>query len=282
MIKYRTFFVIIALISVGFFIYSCSENPSNVVNNEDSSDKSAKALVIVVENSDIVGFSDENLYNTYKYSITPVLSSIFSVPTSNLNSLNLGEMLEKYGEPWEIEQIFNASKGFYNKIIILNNQNATFISLLDSLNSLKDKFTIDLILNIHGSPTSIVLTDGEILIGKLTNSIAEKKIKIRAVYQTCCYGKFLADYWRGIGVKAVNGAVGYNVISLFSVSYFLTEWLSGKKTFEEAVFNAYNLEIEKLRTYNKLFPIETYILTPSNLSTSLQTISGSNKDLLWQ
>jgi hypothetical protein len=126
------------------------------------------------------------------------------------------------------------------------------------------------------------LTDGEILIGKLTDAVKERNVKIRSVYQTCCYGKYLAGYWSSIGVKAINGAAGYNVLTLFSTTYFLNEWLSQTKTFEEAVATAYNMEIQKLRSYNTLFPVEAYILTPSNLNTSLQTVGGSDKNLLWK
>jgi len=275
--------ILIVFIAAVMFLSSCSDNSTTVTQPKNYfSDSAAKALVAVVENRDIAGFSDENLYNMFKYSITPVLSAIFSVPVTELNSLSLQQMIQKYGEPWEIQQILAAATGFYDKIIILNNETATFRSLIDTLKSLKTKYTIDMIFNIHGTQNSILLTDGEIMIGNLTDAVKSGNIKIRTLYQTCCYGKFMAEYWNSIGVVAVNGAVGNNVLTTYSPIYFINEWVSGRKTFENAVFSASNREIEKLRSYDTLLPVDTYILTPSNLQSSVQIITGADKNLLWK
>jgi hypothetical protein len=153
--------------------------------------------------------------------------------------------------------------------------------LRDSLLSLGGKFTIDLILNIHGSQGSVRFSDKQVSIGELTGMIQKNSIKVRAVYQTCCYGKYMMESWNRIGVDAVNGAEGDNILTTFSSCFFIKEWTSGK-TFSEAVYAAYFSEIEKLKTYDAILPISSYLLTPANLYNSIQSVGGINTALLWK
>jgi hypothetical protein len=274
---------ILYLLFIGIiFQFSCKEDSTIISNNQITYlDYGSKALVLVEENNGIVGFSDENLYSMYKQSIIPVLSEIFTVPDSLLKQLSLKEMIEQFGEPWQIRQIAEAANGYYDKIIVLNNETATLKKFIDTLKSINNKYTIDLILNLHGSQTSVVFSNGRVGIGILTDEIKASNTKIRAVYQTCCYGKYMIASWRNIDVIAVNGSEDYNILTLFSPAYFISEWTSGK-VFEDAVYSAYNMEIQKMKTYNNILPIESYLLTPSNLFNSIQSVSGKNSKLLWK
>lgn len=274
---------ILIILLMGIILqFSCGDNSTVIQDsNITYSDSGTRALVAIVENNDIVGFSDENLYSIYKLTIIPILSDIFSVPDSVLKPLSLKEVIEQYGEPWQIKQISESAKGYYDNIIILNNETAVLKTLIDTLISLKNKFTIDLLLNVHATQNSVRLTDGKVGIGKLTDEIKASGAKIRALYQTCCYGKYMIGSWRNIGVIAVNGAEGDNYITLFSPFYFINEWVSGKE-YNDAVYTAYNKEIQKLKTYNNTLPVDSYLLNSSNLNNSIQSVGGVNIKLLWK
>ena len=274
--------ILLLFLVLGLSFMACTKESSPVSNQLiQYTNSGKKALVVIVENSDIIGFSDQNMYNMYKSSIVPVLASIFGVPGSALYKLSLLQIIKQYGEPWQIKQICDSAKYHYDKIVVLNHTSATLQCLKDSLLDLNGKYCIDLILNIHGSQYSVQFSDREVLIGELTGTIKDNGIKIRTVYQTCCYGKFMIGSWNNIGVYAVNGAEGNNVITLFSSSYFVKEWTSGKK-FDDAVYSAFNDEIAKLKTFNSQLPIDTYLLTAENLNNSLQSVGGFDYSILWK
>ncbi|TAL67583.1 MAG: hypothetical protein EPN82_14105 [Bacteroidetes bacterium] len=278
----RTAFILL-IITLSFLVYSCRENSSNPIDeNITYQDTGKKALLIVVENKDLIAFSDENMFRSYKEMILPVLSDLFGVPKDSMENLMLGEIVEQYGEPWQLNQIADAGKDYYDKIIKLTDETATSISFIDSLKILADEdYTIDVVLNLHGSMTSLVFTDTDIDFGTLTQRIKSKGIKIRALYQTACYGKYSLNSWSNIGLYAVNGAEDLNEITLFSAAYFIREWTSGK-TYEDAVYSAYDFEIQKLKTYNNILPVDEFILTQENLMHSLQRVTGKDTKILWK
>ena len=274
----------IIIISTFFILaVSCKDNNTNPVNSKITyQDSGKKALVIVVENKDLIAFSDENMFRSYKSIILPLLSDLFGVTADSMENKTLAEIVEQYGEPWQLNQIADAGQNYYIKIIKLNNETATITCFLDSLKKLSSEgFTIDVVLNLHGSQTSLVFTDKDIDIGTLTQNIHSKGIEIRALYQTACYGKYGLHFWNNIGLYGVNGAEGLNKITLFSAAYFIQEWTSGKN-YEDAVFSAYDLEIQKLRTYNNILPVDLYFLTQETLMNSLQRVAGRDTKILWK
>ena len=68
---------------------------------------------------------------------------------------------------------------------------------------------------------------------------------------------------------------------MFSPSFFIKEWTSGK-TYLQAVLSAFELEKEKLKSYNDVLPIMNYILTDENLQDSKQYIGGKDYNILWE
>jgi hypothetical protein len=275
----KSYLLVIILIN---FIISCKNNSSNPANNNlQYSDIGNKALVIIVENKDIIGFSDVNLYNNYKSAFLPIFSKLFSVPENDLKDLTLPEIINSYGEPWQINRINDAANGHYDKIIKLNNETATSKCLIDSLLVLKKSgYTIDLILNMHASPGSLLFNDGEVNINDLVQEILQDSIKIRSVYQTCCFGKSMINNWKSIGVYVVNGAEDENSVTLFSAAFFVKEWVSGK-SFENAVYSAYYEEIDTLKSFSNIVPIDLYF-TQSRLQKSTQNVDGLNIELMWK
>ncbi len=274
---------ILILTSIYFLTFSCKENTTNPIDEKTIyQDSGKKALVIIVENKNLIAFSDENMFRSYKSVILPLLSELFDVPDDSLENLTLAEIIENYGETWQVNQIADAGKNYYDKIIKLNDETATIASFLDSLKKLSsDGYTIDVVLNLHGSMTSLVFTDTDIDIGTLTQTIESNGIDIRALYQTACYGKYGLNFWNNIGLYGANGAEDLNKITLFSAAYFISEWTSGK-TYEDAVYSAYQLEIQKLRTYNNILPVDLYFLTQETLLNSLQRVAGRDTKILWK
>ena len=265
-----------------FLLFSCRNNSSNPANTPLLyQDSGSKALVIVVENKNLLDMVNEQTYELFKADILPIFSDMFTVPQDSMQNLTLAEIIDKYGEQWQLNQIADSAKG-YDRIVKLNKQTATVQCLLDSLKMLgSEGYTIDMVFNLHGSMTTILFNDKEIDIGTLTQSIKDNGIRIRALYQTTCYAKYMLPFWNNIGVFAVNGAADNNQIVLFSSAYFVSQWISGK-TFEDAVYSAYNMEIATLRSYNDRIPIDTYILTPQVLANSRQYVSGRDQKILWK
>ena len=274
---------ILLITTISQLFFSCMENSTSPVNDKITYlDSGKKALVIAVENKDLIAFTDENLFNSYKSIILPLLSDVFSVPQDSMKELTLAEIIEKYGEDWQLVQIAAAGMGYYDKIIKLTDETATTTGFIDSLKILNNEgYTIDVVLDLHASNTSLVFTDKEIDFGSLTQRIKSNGISIRALYQTACYGKYSLSFWNDIGLFAVNGAEDLNKITLFSPAYFVQEWTAGKN-YEDAVFSAYNLEIEKMRTYNNILPVDIYFLTQETLMNSLQRVSGRDTKILWK
>ena len=87
--------------------------------------------------------------------------------------------------------------------------------------------------------------------------------------------------WQSIGIDAVCGAEGSNVLTIFSPAYFIEEWTSGK-SFDAAVQAAQQREITTLRSYNNKVPTEAFFLNSTNLQNSKQSMGGSNSNILWK
>lgn len=96
------------------------------------------------------------------------------------------------------------------------------------------------------------------------------------LYQTCCYAGKSLTKWEKTGLRAVNGSIGLNNITIFSPGFFMEEWVNGA-TFENAVHTAFERDIAEIMSYNNIVPVTQYILTKENLAESKQYVAGSNK-----
>ena len=90
----------------------------------------------------------------------------------------------------------------------------------------------------------------------------------------------MIDEWEDIDVIAVNGAKALNSFVIFSPIYFLELWVNGS-TFKDAVQTAYNMEIDKLKSYRSAIPITQFLITDKIKKDSQQSIGGLDKYLLW-
>jgi len=268
------FFLFLSLL----MMISCNDNSDNTIDVKYTNEGKT-SIVILVETLQVLGYETLSGFELYRNEIIPIFSELFEVPESELIGLSLNEIVDKYGEEWQIKEIVEVAKRKYDKIITLTDSMALANNFIDSITNLSNNgYYIDVIFSLHGSSKSVRFFDKSVDIAELTQT--SKNIKVRAIYQTCCNAKDMIDDWEKIGVLAVNGAIGSNGISLFSPQYFLEEWTGGK-TFEESVSVAFNKDIEKVKSYNTTVPVMQYLLTDETIKNSRQFVGGLDKNIHW-
>lgn len=255
---------------------SCGEKENSLSDQNENS--YGLALIIVVENNDgLLSSTNETYFQIYKSQVLSILSEIFQVPISAIENLSLNEIVEQFGEDWQINQIRNLAIDKYDQIFDLKNEKATSNNLKQILLSLHiQNYTVDMIFCLHGNEKTFYMYNNEKdYIQDFANFIKNNKINLRVLYQTCCFAGKALDKWEISGVAGVNGATGINYITLFSPGYFLKEWIKGQ-TFQEAVQIAFSRDLEKLASYDDRIPVKKYLLTQDAINNSLQLVGGKN------
>ncbi|MCX7735967.1 MAG: hypothetical protein N2319_04580 [Candidatus Kapabacteria bacterium] len=274
--KKKVIVILIFILTISLF-FSCSEKSSPINYLIDGK----TALVIVVENNDgLLSTANDPVYQFYKYQLLSIFSELFQVPLSEINNLTINEIIETYGEDWQINEIKKHAVGIYDTIIALQDEAANLINLQNILINLNQvKYNIDMVFCLHGTSEIFVLNNSDYCdIQQFANFIRNNKINLRMLYQTCCDAGQALNKWASSGIYAVNGAVSTNHITLFSPGFFMEEWVNGA-TFEQAVKNAFNRDIEKIGSYNDRVPVKTYLLTESNIKNSVSLFGGKDKNI---
>jgi hypothetical protein len=129
----------------------------------------------------------------------------------------------------------------YDRVIILEDKQATGPSLTDALITASRTHRVDLLLLVHGQHNCLVGYKNQTWIGPETFeplSAAYRQdrtlLDLRMVYGLNCYGVTLAPVWLALGAQVANGAVGVNWFPEPSLSVFLYQWLHGRG-YSEAV-----------------------------------------------
>lgn len=263
-------------------LYSCS-NDSNSPVDVKFDQSGIKALVIFLENSYIISPDLNDYYPEYKADIDKLLSNIFNVHVEALQPLQMDEIVETYGEEWQISQIRSVAETHYDRIVVLTDSTANYSSFIDSLSALSQSFSaIDVVLNTHGTNRAILF--GDLLLGTdvIANDWHNRNIRIRAIYQTCCYGASTISDFENAGIYCVNGSVGENLYSLFSAKLFLEKWCSGA-TYSSAVQWAYSqepIEIQK-RIEDNIVAMYYFNFTEEQKDNSRQQVGGKFANLLF-
>ncbi len=270
--KYIIFLFIVTL-------FACSENTSEPVLNTVKDDA---ALIIVVETKFLLNPLTELAFIWYKDAVLNVLVDIFGVEKSKMENMTLSEIIELYGEEWQIREMKKTGSKHYKEIIVLTDEDATGTKLMQSISVLAEKgYYIDMIFSLHASSEKeICFIDRNYHIDEITKFLKDNNYYVRSLYQTCCYGSYFFEDWENAGMIAVNGSVESNGVNIFSPVYFLQEWVSGK-TFSEAVQRAYERDIEKVRSYKNQLPVEEYLLDEQTLEDSRQLTEGINSSIFW-
>lgn len=265
-----------------FFFHCHKKNPVTHSVQISYTTEGRSALVLVMENNNWLGGGTlETGFQIYKTEVLAIFSELFDVPALDMQNMTLVEIIDVYGEAWQIDKILEIALPHYARVVSLTDDLARSSTVLDTLAFLRDSaYDIDLIFNLHGSSTSIWFADRPVDIDNFTQTLQNHNITIRSLYQTMCYGKEMIDEWEDMGVIAVNGARAENSFAIFSPIYFLELWVSGA-TFKNAVQTAYDMEIESLRSYRSTIPIVQFLITDQIKKDSKQTVGGLDKTLLW-
>lgn len=123
----------------------------------------------------------------------------------------------------------------YDRVIILEDADATGPNLARTLLTASRTHTLDLLLLVHGENGVLVGYRGKEFVGAETfNALRAayrddpSSLDLRAVYGLNCYGLSLAWNWMSLGAKVANGAAGVNWFPEPSLSVFLRNWLRGE------------------------------------------------------
>lgn len=171
--------------------------------------------------------------------------------------------LDRYGEPATANCLRDMAAPYYEKVVVLTDQQATFANFKQNVEGLnKAGYRIDILLDVHGCGDSSVLNNGPCTKNKLlfakplrgsddsyeiTPAILEglnggQPMNLNAVYMTSCWGSRFNKSWMKLGAKAVNGSQELNYYVIASPLLFLHYWTKERLPLHEAATKAYGRE----------------------------------------
>jgi hypothetical protein len=122
----------------------------------------------------------------------------------------------------------------YDRVVILEDAQATGPRLVHALLNLSRTHRVDLLLLVHGHEERLVGHRGHQLVEADTfQALAAARradpaaLDLRMVFGLNCYGATLAPTWLALGARVCNGAAGVNWLPEPSLSVFLRGWLGG-------------------------------------------------------
>src|SRR5690554_970278 len=282
----KQYLLILATVQIVTLFFGCSkENPLSPSYTKTGQE----ALLIVVENNNLLDPSMETGYTYYQKEMKTIFADVFEIQPDDIpDCLSLDEVIDQFGEDWQIRALTEAAQPFYTKIVALTDEAATGKAVLDSLTTMcTSGYTVDMIFNLHGGlnffsgETSILFADSSYDLDAFTDSIKSRSACPRALYQTCCYGSSMIEAWERLGITAVNGSFDENSLVMFSPIYFLQNW-TGAMTFSQAVQTAFNQEYRKIESYSNVLEEITMLLDEELLAGSIQETGGTDTMLLWR
>jgi hypothetical protein len=265
------------LLLILLVIGACTNDGGLTAPKFEYSTEGKAALVIVVENSKNTNRDFQDIaFTSYKAEMISIFSDIFAVPEDSLANKTLDQILEQYGEPWQLESIRKEASDYYTKIISLTDSTANVPNLIDSLKLLNNLgYTVDMVFSLHGNAFGISFQQGDYPISKFTSELKEAGIKLRILYQTNCYSSYELGKWSDAELEACNGTTGQNLLTIFAPMNFVKAWTAGK-SYKEAVEFAYNEELRILGTYNDRLPLLDYIINGNYILGSTPIFMGRN------
>jgi len=282
----KNVFTILTAALIVFFFGCSKENPVSTPYTKTG----REALLIVIENNNSLDSLMSFGYTYFHSEIKTILADVFKISPDDIpDDLSLEEVIDQFGEDWQINELIETAKPFYSKIVSLTDNGATAIAVLDSLTMLyRNGYTVDMIFNLHGGleifggGTSIWFADQSFDLDDFVDSIISRSVCPRSLYQTCCYGSYMIETWERAGITAVNGANDLNTFAMFSPIYFLRNWTEGGMSFSQAVQTAFDQEYNKINSYSMVLEEISLLLSEDVLEESRQEIGGKDTLLLWR
>lgn len=282
----RISFSTLATALVFAFLSGCGkENPVSPPYTKTGQE----ALLIVVENNNLLDSLMSTGYTLFQTEMRTIFADVFEMSPDDIpDNLSLDEVIDQYGEDWQIGELIETAQPFYTKIVSLTDDDATGKAVLDSLTMLcRSGYTVDMIFNLHGGfnffggGASVLFADQSYNLDAFVDSIKNRSVCPRALYQTCCYGSSMIEAWERAGITAVNGASDLNTFVMFSPIYFLQNWTGGMR-FSQAVQTAFDQEYKKIGSYSNVLEEITMLLSEDAVAGSRQEIGGKDTLLLWK
>jgi hypothetical protein len=248
-----------------------------IVNYKRQVYLSKRALIIFVENASILTPEDIQFYENNIEISQKILSLVFQVKKSELENMDILEIIDRYGEPFMANIVLKQAVG-YGETIFLTDETAALEDLVESIERLSGKgYVVDLILNVHGGGTSYVFNEGSTTSRQVYSHLTDKDINLGFVYQTACYGSQQLTLWEDLGAEVASGSRGINSFPIFAPAVFIRSWANGHP-FEKAVNLGYKMEISVWRIVSKFVSDTGKWITPENISSS-KMLFGGNKNL---
>jgi hypothetical protein len=177
---------------------------------------------------------------------SPVRSAIVIVVENNDSIARGGKdrllrFLDAVGEPAYAKALERTARKHWDKVVTLIDAKATFEHFKGTLAKLDEEgFTIDVVLDIHGSSSVTVLGNGAIAgpdrlhfagrpvtVEEVAALGKPRALRLNAVYMVACWGSRFNQAWLDAGARAANGARELNYYVLLSPVVFLGEWGRG-------------------------------------------------------
>lgn len=215
---------------------------------------------------EITGETDKALGSRFASCAKKMLKALGNAPAWGPQPGNV--FLDRFGEEFYADCLLGMAEPYYNKVVTLTDESATFASFKEKLVELNSQgYLIDIFLDIHGCGPETRLNNGtcgdswlRFSDHKATISDVEKinngeRMNLNAVYMVSCWGSNFNKAWRKLGAKASNGARELNYYVLISPLVFMDGWTRGM-SLTEASEKAYKHEKNLLNGKKKKFKIK--------------------------
>ena len=175
--------------------------------------------------------------------------------------------LDRYGEAATANCLRDMATPYYEKVVVLTDQKATFANFKQTLLELNQQgYRIDILLDVHGTgPANPQLNNNgcgsdcsaKLFFAKegaassrgdpidadtLASINGNQPMNLNAVYMTSCWGSHFNKTWAKLGAKAVNGSTELNYYVLASPLLFMHYWTKERLPSHEAASKAYGRE----------------------------------------
>lgn len=235
-----------------------------------------RTLLIVIENNLNLSPDIQKEYEKRKNFVNTIFSFLFKVGKKELENKDLLEIIDLYGEEYMANR-YKKQAGSYGKIIVLNNEEASYNNFKKTLLELDSKGEkIDILINLHGDSENIYFYKEPVSKEAIKNDqdfLEQKPLNIGYVYQTVCYGGKNLEIWPELGAQVAAGAKGENNYVILAPERFLREWVRGE-TYYDAVNSAFSFEVFVWRIVSRFFPSEILSVKKEDLVAGKMIFAG--------